>query len=359
VPIGRLQTGLANGPGVRAVRLFSAPRPQLSWASLLRVAPLGVEIGLTVWLAHLCVELLWLGLMPPADVAPMPQAQISGQEPADRSLSPALLQFDPFRRQGAPGAAAQASGRQAAAASEQGVVRPGGQGVLTPEQEAALPETELKLILVGARARAQGGGTAIIKLPTGGQTIYQEGEELQPGVILRAIRPGRVVLEHQGRLEALNFFEDRGVMALRTRPTAEPAAPRPSQSAPAPEPVRRANPAQAAPEPAASARQSRVAEASAGPIRLDWEPEDLLSAVQVRPRQDGGTVTGYYVLPGPNRPLFDQAGFKPGDVIVAVDGVPDLNALPGMLEGLSDQRRLGIVVERRGERRRLEFELEG
>lgn len=138
---------------------------------------------------------------------------------------------------------------------------------------AAEAAPALNLVLYGVRSGGVGGGGAIIGPPDGEQSSYAVGEEVAPGVKLAAVLFDHVILDQGGRQQKIFL---------------------PSDDAP---------PAGATPAAAPTAT-------AAG----------LGGAFTLRPRSQGGRVTGAIVEAGSNAELFRASGFQSGDVVVAVNG---------------------------------------
>lgn len=275
---------------------------------------------MVIVLAWVMSQQIWAAVTPAGRAGPavIGRAAQAGDGPAD--WTPLLLDFDPFRRQGRAGRA--------------------------PAVSEDLPQTTLKLVLVGARARPDGGGTAILKLPSGGQSIFEEGAELLPGVRLRRIEPGRVVLEREGRLEALDFFKDGGVMTMPSQGA------RPSSSTDTPTDVS-----------ASAAADRPSSEPDTDRRFVDLEAERLWEGLELRPRRRDGVVDGFMILPrGGDRTVFDYVGLKPGDVLLAVEGRPltgDPDQLATLMEKLQRAREFSLTLERGGDQVDVIFELGG
>jgi len=173
-----------------------------------------------------------------------------------------------------------------------------------PVQTNTQTVTGLTLQLFGTRVNeASGGGSAIIAGPDGAQASYAVGDAIVSGVILKAVAVDHVVLSHAGSDELL--FLD--------------------QSKPAPVPV----------------------EAPRSSLRADRMRTEL----GLVPRTGaGGLVTGIAVAPAGSGDAFTQAGFRPGDVIVSIDGRPvrasgDVQAL---VQTLNPGAQVALQVERGG-----------
>lgn len=148
--------------------------------------------------------------------------------------------------------------------------------------------TSLQLTLFGVRVdEASGRGSAIIAGPDGVQNSVAVGDEIQPGVRLKTVGFDFVVLSRNGVDEQL--FLDQSKAA----PVAAPSA---------------AGEASTLLGPAA---------ATATPVSIG----ELRTGISAAPRGANGRVTGILVRPG-SGDVFQRAGFRPGDVIAAIDGKP-------------------------------------
>ncbi|MBK5264995.1 MAG: PDZ domain-containing protein [Alphaproteobacteria bacterium] len=180
------------------------------------------------------------------------------------------------------------------------MVAPGGDQVVTA----------LDLKLFGTRLNeGSGGGSAIIATPDDMQASFAPGDEILPGVTLKSVAFDHVVIDRGGREETL--FLD--------------------QSSPAP-----------------------VAQPEAGPDGAPGRsgqgltPDSVQRDIAFAPRTEGGRVTGLAVSPSGTGAAFQTAGFRPGDVIIQVNGraiasAADIQTLTGQLAPGS---RISLQVER-------------
>ena len=67
----------------------------------------------------------------------------------------------------------------------------------------AVPRTRLNLVLRGVLVPEGEGAMAIIAEGSGREKLYRQGQKMTNGVIVREVQPDRVMLERNGRLEAL------------------------------------------------------------------------------------------------------------------------------------------------------------
>lgn len=80
-------------------------------------------------------------------------------------------------------------------------------------------------------------------------------------------------------------------------------------------------------------------------------PAALADAFDLRPRGEGSNVTGVIVAPGRNPAIYQSAGFRPGDVIVAVNGarISSLIDVQQLQSSIAPGARLMLSVERGGQ----------
>lgn len=185
--------------------------------------------------------------------------------------------------------------------------------VVTGDASAAV--TSLDLTLYGLRMNeASGGGSAIIAGSDGVQSSYSVGEEVAPGVTLVEVQFDHVVLERGGLRESL--FIDQSVPGETLGYTAM--------------------------VPAAGVQPLPVVQA--GPLTA----EAISAGIGFAPRTENGRATGFAVTPRGDGAVFAQAGFRPGDIVVEINGrkvssAQDGAALAGQLR---PGARLSLLVER-------------
>lgn len=174
---------------------------------------------------------------------------------------------------------------------------------------AQLP-SDLKLFGVRASAGALQGG-AIIGLPDGQQVSVSIGETIMPGVVLVAVGFDFADVERQGARQRLFIDQDKPAQTLGAGGGATAAS---------------------LPAPAA------------------LTPEAVRAAISFAPRQSGGGLNGVTVSPAGDPSTFAAIGFRPGDIIVAVNGAKITSAadLSQLQQGLAPGASLALTVERGG-----------
>lgn len=151
-----------------------------------------------------------------------------------------------------------------------------------------------QLRLFGVRAGAGGGGSAILGLPDGTQLSVGVGEEIQPGLTLRAVAEDHVTVARGTSVSRIDFGElPVGAASVPPPPTTPQvvAPPRPAPTAPA----------------------------ATGAAVVD--PERLMAEAGLRPRMQGLSVNGLTVTARGDSPQLAAAGLRAGDVILSVNGI--------------------------------------
>ncbi len=252
-----------------------------------RVAPIDwlsfVEMLLLAGLMLQAARLVWAVVTPVGPAGPWEGRQAEILSPAARQAL--FAGFDPFFRAEAPQA---------------------GNAVVT----------SLALTLYGIRLNEGSGlGSAIIAAPDGIQNSVAVGEEIMPGVILKAVAFDHVVIDRGGVEEQL--FIDQ------------------SQPAPEAAPADTGAPASAA--PMTPAPQPPTGSPTADSLKRD---------IGFVPRSQNGRITGLVVTP--KGPGFAAAGFQSGDIITQVNGraIGSAGDLVVLQNQIAPGARISLTVER-------------
>ncbi|WHO37477.1 type II secretion system protein N [Sphingobium sp. AP49] len=262
------------GDKMQGWRRFARPVDWLGLVEKLLMAVLVLQLA----------RLLWVLLTPVGAFGPWEgrQAQLLSAS-ARQAL---FASFDPFFRSGAPQA---------------------GNGVVT----------SLALTLYGVRLNEGSGlGSAILATPDGVQNSYAVGDEIIPGVVLKAVAFDHVTIDRGGAEEQV-FLDQSQPAPEAGGEGGAPPAPAPGQGVPSPVP----------------GRDSPTADS----IKRD---------IGFTPRMQNGRVTGLILTA--KGPGFQNAGFQPGDIISQVNGQQIGSA--GDLATLQNQivpgARVSLTVER-------------
>lgn len=265
----------------------SSPRPDK--------ARRAVEIVLVLVLLVQGGRLAWSLVKPAGDHA----TQASAAAPVDPAV---FRRFDAFFRTGGQSSLAEATGAETA-----------------------------QMRLYGVRAGDDGDGSAIIALADGRQLSVAVGEEVTPGLRLKAVGPDFVTLARGASLSRLIFTE---------RPAGTPAPPPPPSG----------------PQVVGPGADVRTAAGVAAPTRAlppDVAAVDAAAVVGqagLRPRMKGLRINGFTVGAQGGAALA-STGLQPGDVILAVNGA-ELNSLERIEDlraGLAESPTAEIRYERGGQ----------
>lgn len=170
-------------------------------------------------------------------------------------------------------------------------------------------------------SRGPAGSSAIIGRIEGGQASFQPGESIQPGVRLTSIGADHVVLENGQGAERLGFGQGGGDASV---PTSLPTA----------------------------------ASANAAPATA-LDPARLLEQAGLAPREVGGKISGYTLIPRGDGAMLRQAGLQPGDVVLSVNGQElTRESYQDLAELMAGQPNLEITVQRDGATRTLTVPLQ-
>lgn len=155
--------------------------------------------------------------------------------------------------------------------------------------------TSLQLTLFGIRVdEASGRGSAIVAGPDNVQKSIGVGEEIQPGVRLKAVAFDHITIDRGGTAEDLFLVQSDAP------PPGAPAGGAPVLGAPPP----------GGPAPTAGA--------SGAPIRAS----QIRSEIGFIPRIDAGRISGLVVRSQGSGTLFRTAGLRDGDVVTSIGGRP-------------------------------------
>jgi len=149
-----------------------------------------------------------------------------------------------------------------------------------------------QLRLFGVRAGAGGGGSAILGLPDGTQLSVGVGEEIQPGLILRAVAEDHVTVARGASVSRIDFGEIPVGAASVPPPPPTPQVVAPPRA------------------PAAAASEAAVV-----------DPARLMAEAGLRPRMQGLSVNGFTVTARGQSAQLQAAGLRAGDVILSVNGI--------------------------------------
>jgi general secretion pathway protein C len=164
--------------------------------------------------------------------------------------------------------------------------------------------TALSLTLFGTRVdEASGRGSAIIAGADGIQNSVAVGDEIQPGVKLRAVAFDHVTIDRGGAEEDLFLVQ----------PDATPASP---------EAIQRGGPGAIIAAPPRMQSPGTLPPPGAPTTGGGIAVGQLKSEIGFIPRIDSGRISGLVVRAQGTGAVFRQAGLKEGDVVTSIGGRP-------------------------------------
>ncbi|HCI6168869.1 TPA: type II secretion system protein GspC [Klebsiella quasipneumoniae subsp. quasipneumoniae] len=183
-----------------------------------------------------------------------------------------------------------------------------------------VPVSSLKLRLAGLLASSNPARSIAI-IEKGNQQVSLSVGDTTPGydAQIAAILPDRIIVNYQGRQEAILLFND-----TRASSSSPAAAPRP--------PLMK---------------------------RLREQPQNILTYLTISPVLSGDKLQGYRLNPGKDASLFHQAGLQANDLAIALNGIDlrDQEQAQQALQNLADMTEITLTVEREGQRHDIAFSL--
>jgi general secretion pathway protein C len=186
---------------------------------------------------------------------------------------------------------------------------------------SSAPQTQMNLVLAGTWASDDPSkGFAFIGESATAARMYGVGKAVRQGTVLHSVFPDRVILDSNGKLEALMLprLSSANLNAQFARPAARPATNQVTENL------------------------RRMAESN---------PAAFSEIVRPQPVFANGVQRGYRVYPGRNRQQFAKLGLQPGDLVLSINGTPLDDPQRGMeifnTMGASD--RVTVTVERNGQ----------
>lgn len=189
------------------------------------------------------------------------------------------------------------------------------------KQSKAAPKVEtvktvapvkLNLKLHGIVAYKSKEGFALISSNNGRQKVYAKNDEIEKGVFVKEVLPGKVILNNNGQAEELalpvkeskkkpkNIANKRNLRNNSRR----------NNLSNSPPPMMNHQPSSDSPPDLSNFRQQVMA-----------NPRRLMDIATPSPAVIDGDFIGFRIQPGRERKLFKQLGFRPGDIITSVNGI--------------------------------------
>ncbi|RUO23626.1 type II secretion system protein GspC [Aliidiomarina iranensis] len=195
------------------------------------------------------------------------------------------------------------------------------------QNRSDVPRTTLNIRLVGATTAPDPARSAAIIEQGGNQNTYVIDETIASSrAVVREIYVDRIILENNGRLETLLL---EGVDGADTGISLVTSAP------------------------------SRPVEETAPERIEDVSYQNIGELINISPAQEGGELIGYRLAPKTNPEIFNQAGFRSGDIAVSLNGYDLTNAAEALviMNEIQTLTSATVVVLRDGDLVELEFSI--
>lgn len=202
-----------------------------------------------------------------------------------------------------------------------------GEAAVSPKVLASAPDTRLALVLRGLFfADNPATARAIIADTRGKEEIYRVDGVLPCGAIVKEIHNDHVHLLRAGHYETLRMVKT----------------------------------SLAGGDGASKGQQATLA-AGLGELRthLLRNPQEMWSYAQIAPVMVNGKISGYRVNVKKEQELFNQAGMRSGDIVVAINGIPtgDAGRVGQVFDQLTTSNVLRLDIERGGQRQAVTIDL--
>lgn len=207
------------------------------------------------------------------------------------------------------------------------------------------PKTSLNIRLLGVSASNVQARSAAIIERSGQQEVYVVGEKLNgTQVIIKEIYADRVILDNNGRLETLELegigelSEGLSLTMANSRGEALGSDDASTRNISQPTRAVTGDDAAVVGEQALENASPEVREVA----------DNLLQHVKVTPVREGNGLKGYRLSPGANPELFEKAGFRNGDIAVAINGedLTQISTAMKIMRDLGSMTEATITVER-------------
>jgi general secretion pathway protein C len=240
-----------------------------------------------LWLLAALARLVWL--LVPAGEAALPLAAPVNAAPGGGAARTAAVDIETMAGWHLFGEAG----------AEPSVSKPAATGI-----EAQAQASALNLRLQGVMSATDPALARALILAEGRQQQFAIGDALPAGgrVTLAKVLPDRAIIDNNGRYETLWLYDPAAARPLATTAFTASAA-----------------------EPSGSVDLRGDAEVTAMAQnyrqQLIEDPASLAEVIQVTVARENGRLIGYQVSPGRDAARFQRFGFRPGDVVTAINGI--------------------------------------
>jgi len=214
------------------------------------------------------------------------------------------------------------------------------------------PETRLNLTLNGVVASSDQTTAAAIIANGSKQETYSVGETIKgTRAILDSVFNDRVLLKISGKRETLmieGIDFNKNIRAIKPTRKQQTTKTSPSRKLSAPNVI--------------DQRKNKSLTQSTKSLRKDLadDPGKITDYLKISPKRSNGKISGYRLMPGKDPTFFQNAGLKPGDVAVQMNGF-DLTApmeAAQALKSLKEQREVSLLLDRNGDMTEILFSID-
>ncbi|WP_444996873.1 type II secretion system protein GspC [Aliikangiella sp. IMCC44359] len=208
-------------------------------------------------------------------------------------------------------------------------------------------ETKLNLKLTGIYAAdTPDKANAIIEDSRGKQAVYFIGEKLKVGgrVFLRQVYVDRVILESNGRNEALSLEQEESVIkVVRDGDSRE---------------KQKSDAGRAPPPPRGKARidDKRKDDRLSQKLneyrdKLSSDPKSVSDVISGRPHFVNGELKGFRIQPGKDKRLFQELGLRRNDIVTSINGIGLTNMQDAMtlMNDAKSLKEMNVEIQRGNE----------
>lgn len=205
-------------------------------------------------------------------------------------------------------------------------------------QTGPVSKLDVKITGISASNDPNKGSVAVINKSK--EETYGIGDKIEgTQAVVSQILADRIIVKNGGRDETIVMPADNYQSADQ----------KPSGDTPKPKPEARDTASAAA---KSDARQVRT--------ELLSNPGNLFKYLSIKPAMKDGKPVGYELNPGSEGKIFLDAGLKPGDVAVEMNGydLTDTNQAMQVMGQIQDMTEITLVVDRNGDRQTVTLNLE-
>jgi general secretion pathway protein C len=219
-----------------------------------------------------------------------------------------------------------------------------------------VPETRLNLTLSGVVASDEKITSAAVIESSGKQDTYSPGETIiGTRAVLDTVFNDRVLLKHAGKLETL-MLDGFDYSQATQKPK-----PKISKRATVTKPKTKNREKYLTSPNVVDQRTNKTLTKSAKSFKDDitTDPSKITDYLKISPKRNNGKVVGYRLMPGRNAQFFKDAGLKPGDVAIQMNGydltVPSEAAQA--LSALKQDKEVSLLIDRNGDMNEILFSI--